>query len=162
MQAFIFRTPTVAASGFSRQQILFLLNLVFITTVASVFVPGSFENTLWSSHWSCSVKKGVLRNFANFTVKHQCWSLSLIDFIKKRLQHKCFPVDLRNFLIWSLRLLLKPVLSSGLPFLITYTSDSNWYTCCSFCILIHSFVCQFSIHYYWYCYNHKQWSGGVL
>ena len=31
-----------------------------------------------SSHWRCSVKKGVLKNFVNFTGKHLCWSLFLI------------------------------------------------------------------------------------
>ena len=60
------------------------------------------------------------------------------------------------------RLLLKRVLLPGLPFLITYTSGSNWYICFSFCIIIYSFVCQFPLHYYWYCYNQKQSSGGVL
>ena len=30
-----------------------------------------------SSHRRCSVKKGVLKGFANFTVKHLCWSLLL-------------------------------------------------------------------------------------
>ena len=60
------------------------------------------------------------------------------------------------------RLLLKPVLSPGLPFLITYTSGSNWYICFSFCIIIYSFISQFSCHYYWYCYNQKNSSGGVL
>ena len=28
-----------------------------------------------SSHWRCSVRKGVLRNFAKFTGKHLCQSL---------------------------------------------------------------------------------------
>ena len=28
-----------------------------------------------SSHWSCTVKKGVLENFAKFTGKHLCQSL---------------------------------------------------------------------------------------
>ena len=45
------------------------------------------------------------------------------------------------------RLLLKPVLSSGLPFSITYTS--NWYLCFSFCIIIYSFVCRSSLQYYY-------------
>ena len=31
-----------------------------------------------SNHRRCSVKKGVLKNFANFTGKHLRWSLSLI------------------------------------------------------------------------------------
>ena len=33
-------------------------------------------------------RKGDLKNFANFTVNHLCWSLF---FDKKRLQHWCFP-----------------------------------------------------------------------
>ena len=28
-----------------------------------------------SSHWRCSIRKGLLRNFAKFTVKHLCHSL---------------------------------------------------------------------------------------
>ena len=31
-----------------------------------------------SSYRRCSVKKGVFKNFANFTGKHLCWSLFLI------------------------------------------------------------------------------------
>ena len=31
--------------------------------------------TVRSSHWGCSVRKGVPRNFANFTGKHLCQSL---------------------------------------------------------------------------------------
>ena len=48
-----------------------------------------------SSHRSCSVKKGVLRNFAKFTGKHLCQSLFLIKLglrpatlLKKRLWHR--------------------------------------------------------------------------
>ena len=47
------------------------------------------------------------------------------------------------------RLLLSP----RLPLLIIYTSVSNWYLRFSFCIIIYSFVCQFSLHYYWYCFK---------
>ena len=46
-------------------------------------------------------KIGVLRNFAIFTGKQLCWSLFLIKlqtFIKKRLQHRCFPVNIAKFL----------------------------------------------------------------
>ena len=56
-----------------------------------------------SSHWRCSAK-GVLNNFANSTGKHLCWSLFLIkfqdapNFIKKRLQHRRFPVKFGKFL----------------------------------------------------------------
>ena len=45
-------------------------------------------------------KKSVLKNFVNFTGKHLCGSLFLINLqafspaslLKKRLQHRCFPV----------------------------------------------------------------------
>ena len=42
------------------------------------------------------MKKGVLRNFAKFTGKHLCHSLSLrpATLLKKRLWHKCFPVKI--------------------------------------------------------------------
>ena len=60
------------------------------------------------------------------------------------------------------QLFLKPVLLLGLSFLINYTSGSNWYLCFSFCIKFYSFVCQFSFHYNWHCYNQKQSSSGVL
>ena len=39
-------------------------------------------------------KIGVLKHFANFTGKHLCWSL----FFKKRLWHRCFPVNFAKFL----------------------------------------------------------------
>ena len=48
------------------------------------------------------MKKGVLKNFANFTGKQLCWSLFLepqaSNFIKKRLQHSCFPTKFPKFL----------------------------------------------------------------
>ena len=59
-----------------------------------------------SSHRECSVGKGVLKNFSSFTGKHLCWSLSLknltsgfqsCNFIKKRFQHRGFPVKLGKF-----------------------------------------------------------------
>ena len=57
-----------------------------------------------SSHWKCSANTVVLKNFANFTGKHLCWSLQQ----KKRLQHRCFPVKflrapiLKNICEWLL------------------------------------------------------------
>ena len=48
---------------------------------------------LKSSHERCSIEKGVLKNFANFTEKHLCWSLfnkvaklRACNIIRKRLQ----------------------------------------------------------------------------
>ena len=44
-------------------------------------------------------KTGVLKNFAMFPGKSLCWSLILIIcFIKKILQHRCFPVNIAEFL----------------------------------------------------------------
>ena len=51
-------------------------------------------------------KKGVLRNFAKFTRKHLCQSLlfnkvawlSPATLLKKKLWHRCFPVNFAKFL----------------------------------------------------------------
>ena len=47
----------------------------------------------WTSHRTCFVKKCVFKNFAIFTGKH----LQACNFIKKRLQRRCFLWILRNF-----------------------------------------------------------------
>ena len=49
----------------------------------------------------CSVKKGVLRNFERFTGKHLCPSLffnNVVTLLKKRLRHRCLPVNFVKFL----------------------------------------------------------------
>ena len=54
----------------------------------------------------CSVKKGVLTNFAKFTEIHQWQSLFFnkvavlrpVTLLKKRLWHRCFPVNVAKFL----------------------------------------------------------------
>ena len=59
-----------------------------------------------SSHQKCSVKIGVLRNFTNFTRKHLCQGfffnkvsvLKPPTLFKKRLWHRCFPVNFVKFL----------------------------------------------------------------
>ena len=43
----------------------------------------------------CSRKKGVLKNFAKFTGKHLC--LGPVILFKKRLWHRCFPVNFAKF-----------------------------------------------------------------
>ena len=45
-------------------------------------------------------KIGVLKFFKNFTGKHLCWSLFLINVIKNRLRHRLFPVKSAKFL-WT-------------------------------------------------------------
>ena len=42
--------------------------------------------------------KAVLKNLAIFAGKRLCWSPFLIKFIKKRLQHRCFPVNISKIL----------------------------------------------------------------
>ena len=57
-----------------------------------------------SSHRSCSVRKGVLRNFAKLTEKHLYQSLFFnkvagsATLLKKRLWRKYFPVNVKKFL----------------------------------------------------------------
>ena len=59
-----------------------------------------------SSHQRCFVRKGVLRNFAKFTGKHLCQSLFFnkvaglrpATLLKKRLWHRCFPMNFAKFL----------------------------------------------------------------
>ena len=41
--------------------------------------------------------KIVVKIFENFTGKHQCWSLFLINFITSRLQHRFFLVKFTKF-----------------------------------------------------------------
>ena len=58
-----------------------------------------------NSHWRCYVKECAFKNFTNFTEKHQYQSLFLkkatdlqvCNFIKKKLQCRCFPVKLVKF-----------------------------------------------------------------
>ena len=60
----------------------------------------------WSSHKSFSIKKGVLKSFAKSTGKHLCQSLFFdkvaalmaATLLKKRLLHRCFPVNFAKFL----------------------------------------------------------------
>ena len=53
----------------------------------------------------CSIRKGFLRNFANYTVKHLSQVLFLkevavdsANLLKKKLWHRCFPVNFAKFL----------------------------------------------------------------
>ena len=59
-----------------------------------------------STNRRCSLKKGVLKYFAKFPRKtpvleslfNKIAGLEAYDFIKKTLQHRCFPVKLAKFL----------------------------------------------------------------
>ena len=47
-------------------------NYTKLQQITAIFESGPL---LRSSHWRCSVRKGVLRNLAKFTGKHLCQSL---------------------------------------------------------------------------------------
>ena len=48
-------------------------------------------------------KKAVLKNFAIFTGEQLCWSLFLVKLqAEKRLQHRCFPMHIANFVTTSI------------------------------------------------------------
>ena len=71
-------------------------------------------------------KKGVLRNFEKFTGKHLCQrfffnkviDLSPAILLKKRLQHRCFPVNFAKFLRNTFSQRTPPVAASDYDFLI--------------------------------------------
>ena len=55
-----------------------------------------------SSHRTCSTKKAIFKHFVIFTGKHLCWGLffnkvagfQACNFVKRRLQHKYFLVNI--------------------------------------------------------------------
>ena len=89
---------------FKYSQSLFALTCYIIAHLVPTSIV--FMNTR-RIHQRCSLEKTSLKNFAIFTGKHLCRSLFLIklqinfsiNFIKKRLQHRCFSVNIDKFLI---------------------------------------------------------------
>ena len=71
--------------------------------IVSEHQKNSAMTTSRNSHQSCSLRKGVLRNFVKFTGKHPCRSLFFNkvvekELFKKRLWRMCFPVNFAKFL----------------------------------------------------------------
>ena len=66
----------------------------------------TIQMTIRNSHQRYSVRKGVLRNFAKLRGKHLCQVLFFnkvagpepATLLKKRLWHRCFPVNFAKFL----------------------------------------------------------------
>ena len=66
----------------------------------------TIQMTTRSSHQRCSVRKDILRNFAKFTGKHLRQVLFYnklagpepATLLKKRLWHRCFPMNFAKFL----------------------------------------------------------------
>ena len=94
---------------FDRPSYREILNEVRTLYISNVIQLTTLSTTL---HYSVNYQKqmffkmGILKNLANFTGKHLCWSLFLIklqafqacNFIKKRLQHRCFPMKFAKFI----------------------------------------------------------------
>ena len=73
---------------------------IFFTVIFSKFCKKSS-----SSHQRCSMKKAVLKNFAIFTgiqlseyLFDKVVGLQACNFIRKRLQYRCFSVNILKFL----------------------------------------------------------------
>ena len=113
---------------------------------------------MWTTDHSEATTGGVLQKKMFWKIWKILWENTCVGvflltreniikkYIKNRLQHRCFLVEFAKFLRTPIpkniceRLLLKRLLlSSRLPFLISYTSGSNWYLCFSFYIIICSF-----------------------
>ena len=85
---------------FATANTFFRLNLVFIAKSRTGFRSGIFwkyKLKVRSSHRSCSVKIGVLKYFANFTGKHQRWSLFLTESSGLQLFKKVPPTQVLSF-----------------------------------------------------------------
>ena len=74
----------------------FLINRIRLSKCSRRLLKERYVNTVFtysvffkSSHWRCSVKKGVVRNFAKFTGNHLCQSL----FIKKEILAQVFSCE---------------------------------------------------------------------
>ena len=85
--------------------------LIFICIILfRLLQPRHGLNKARSSHLQMFFKIVVLKNLAIFTGKNLCWSLFLIklqaqacSFIKKRLQHRCSPVNIAKILRTTLQ-----------------------------------------------------------
>ena len=82
---------------------------MFLGTI-NVNIKGQcFKQPYKSSHQRCSVKKGVLRNFAKFTGKHLCQSLFLLKLQANRtFCYRTSPVAASKILGISIEILSFP------------------------------------------------------
>ena len=140
---------------FSQQKILFSAEPVFIADSRTGFHSGHF----WKYDLNPSVKaatgvillkKVFLKILQNFSRKHLCWSLFLLQPSELQLYEKVSPTQLFSCRICeifkntcfeeNLRTTVSETCSNfTLTFLITCTSGSNWYTCFCFCTIILQF-----------------------
>ena len=87
----------------------------YLSEFLSSFLVCFWENVWFTSYMACYYcvvpvgkysnsrsqklyKINPLKNLAIFTGKRLCWRFFLINFINKRLQHRCFPVNIAKCL----------------------------------------------------------------
>ena len=93
-------------TSFMRMNIHNMLIVVYILVLIVKFWFGATFFMIKKDHFKCKMllwPQVPFKNFAVFTSKHLCWRLFLIklqtcNFIKKRLQHRYFPVNIAKFL----------------------------------------------------------------
>ena len=105
---------------------LFMFSCEFCETSNNNFTewnrtPPGARNRSISSYQRRSIKKAVLKNLTIFTGKHLCWSLFLINFIKKRLQDRYFAENIVTYYEEHLRTKVGKVSYS------TKVRRSHWY-----------------------------------
>ena len=77
----------------------------FSLFLCSALCSSSLLSRHKSSYLRCSIEKAVFKKFTTFTGKHLFWShfynkvahLKAYNFIKKRVQYSCFPVNIGAF-----------------------------------------------------------------
>ena len=81
LKVFFYRTPTVTTLDFCGSKYIFSAeSSIYCWQLLQVLLrTWKHALNLRSSHCHSSVKKGILRNFANVTGKKLCWSLFLIE-----------------------------------------------------------------------------------
>ena len=105
------------STSFSRILTCYLIQSYLLKTLFFIKYLLSLHRWCFPGKFTIFLKQhkhqGVLKNFAIFTGKHLCWSLNLIklrpsgsclrdcNFVKKRLQHRCFSVNIATFL-WNI------------------------------------------------------------
>ena len=87
-------------TSIEREHLNVFLTEQFIEKTVSFWDPAE---KFRRSHLKCSIKKTIVKNSTIFTGKHLCWSLfspvlESLQFIKKRLQRWCFPVNIADIL----------------------------------------------------------------
>ena len=101
-------------------------------------------------------KISVLKNFTIFTERHLCWSLFLIKLqawkpttLSKRLQHRCFPVNIAKLLRtaffieqlrWLLLDFLQNLLKTTLKIIISQESFSQKFLRNDFLVFVEAFL----------------------